>query len=155
MVLLRFKVVCECGIKCFCNVQLCISKATSLIARVLPICIGYGIFGSVWVAALIRFPAGWILSFAAANSPHHIAATCRSSLDQIRFSRDIRLWKSNWVRIAPPLAIRSSMIRIPLNNCSLILKLSGTLYMINSPRYKPKTSHMDIFKKKTRTFSFF
>lgn len=60
-------------------------------------------FGSVWVAALIRFPAGWILSFAAvaaANSPHHIVATCRSSLDQIRLPRDIRLWKSNWVRIA-------------------------------------------------------
>lgn len=60
----------------------------------------HDMFGSVWVAALIRFPAGWILSFAAANSPHHIVATCRSSLDQIRLPRDIRLWKSNWVRIA-------------------------------------------------------
>lgn len=51
---------------------------------------------SVRAVVLIRFPARWILSFAAAaaanSQPHHIVATSRSSLvDQIRFPWDIRL----------------------------------------------------------------
>lgn len=83
---------------------------------------------SVWVAALIRFPAGWILSFLCCcttramakqsrchqrrrlTEKHHIVTTRRpASLDQIRFPRDLPAAapddlpaKSNWVRIAYP-----------------------------------------------------
>lgn len=113
------------------------------IRALISICIRYDIFSSVWVATLIRFPAGWILSFAATNSPHHIVATCRSSLDQIRLPGDIRLWKSNWVRIASYRWLSDPIsYELDLNNCCPLFKLPRISCNVRLNEYLPNKTKL-------------